>query len=112
MANERNLIAGVDDNDEIKPIQVESGKLKVITVNDIIPNIEDVAIIIQTPVTSTDTSTDSSNYVAGSEGLIKTIKTYPSNAQNGDPALIITNKYENATYPHLITRSTPSIGTV
>lgn len=111
-----NLIAFINSSDQEEVIKGESGALLVKMVEPNPSSTSDTALlqeVIYTPVTSGDTNvTGTVNYVAGSEGSIKTIKVGKVSAITGDVQKVTTFLYENTAYPTFVTKETESYVTI
>ena len=104
--NDSNIIVGIDSNNDYVPIKVNAdGALSVVSET----SVDALKHRVYTPVVVGDVGAD---YVSGSEGMIKTIKEYAIGAISGDPAILTTYKYQNATYPTFITDEVESETTV
>lgn len=104
--SDANIIVGIDANNDYVPIKVNTdGTLNIVTST----SVDALKHRVYTPVVVGDVGAD---YVSGSEGMIKTIKEYPIGASVGEPAILTTFKYQNATYPTFITDEIESETTV
>jgi hypothetical protein len=52
------------------------------------------------------------DYVAGSQGMAKTMKVYPTGAAGGSPAKLSTYKYQDPTQPNGVTEAVETTSTV
>ena len=101
-----NIVVGIDENNNYVPLRLNAdGSLNVVNTS----SADNLKHRIYTPVVAGDIGV---NYVSGSEGMIKTIKEYAIGATSGDPAILTTYKYQNATYPTFITDEVESETTV
>lgn len=101
-----NIVVGIDENNNYVPLRLNvDGSLNVVNTS----SADNLKHRIYTPVVVGDIG---ANYVSGSEGMIKSIKEYPNDAISGDPAILTTFKYQNATYPTFITDEVESETTV
>ena len=103
---DENIVVGIDENNDYVPLKLNAdGSLNVNSVT----STDALKHRVYTPVAIGDIG---ANYVSGSEGMIKTIKEYAIGATSGDPAILTTFKYQNATYPTFITDEVESETTV
>jgi hypothetical protein len=107
---DRNVIAVANDDGSLTPVEGNAdGAIKVVVQESVEIDADDLIIIDRTFVKNADIG---ANYASGSQGQVKTAKTYKANASGGDPATLVTYLYADTDFPEQWSKYTESSTTV